>query len=131
MYLRAIQSHSRRAHSGNAPIDPVLQDDVLLPMNFTKYVFHVGHGNELRSIVRNGLIPGGFSTKTGRYAKFFTVMDPMDDKRGLRETFCDCHKEESRLIKHLETSSKYSFFWYHLLPAQERGLRNRWIIKMA
>ena len=60
--LRAIQGHSGRAHSGNAPIDPVLQDNVLLPMKFTKYVYHVGHGNELRSIVRDGLIPGGFST---------------------------------------------------------------------
>ena len=38
---------------------------------------------------RNGLVPGGFTTKTGRYAVFFTVVDPMDDKRGLRETFCD------------------------------------------
>ena len=41
-YLRAIQGHSGRAHSGNAPIDPVLQDKVLLPMDFTKYVYHVG-----------------------------------------------------------------------------------------
>ena len=87
LYLRAIQGHSGRAHSGNAHIDLVLLDKVLLPMNFTKYVYHVGHGNELRSIVRNGLIPGGFSTKTGRYAVFFTVVDPMYDKRGLREIF--------------------------------------------
>ena len=57
LYLRAIEGHSGRAHSGNAPIDPVLQDNVLLPMNVTRYVYHVGHGNELRSIVRNGLIP--------------------------------------------------------------------------
>ena len=46
LYLQAIQGHSGRAHSGNALIDPVLQDNVLLPMNFTKYVYHVGHGNE-------------------------------------------------------------------------------------
>ena len=37
VYFRAIQGHSGRAHSGNAQIDPVLQDNVLLPMNFTKY----------------------------------------------------------------------------------------------
>ena len=89
LFLRAIQGHSGRAHSGYAPIDPVLQDNVLLPMNFTKYVHYVGHGNEMRSIVRNGLILGGFGTEQGRYAVFFTVMDPMDDKRGLRETFHD------------------------------------------
>ena len=47
LYLRAIQGHSGRAHSGNARVDPVLQD-ILLPMNFTKDVYHVGHENELR-----------------------------------------------------------------------------------
>ena len=89
LYLRAIQGHSGRAHSGNALVDPVLQDNVLLPKDFTKYVHHVGHGNELRSIVRSGLVPGGSSTKTGRCAVFFTVVDPMDDERGSRETCCD------------------------------------------
>ena len=28
LYLRAIQRHSGRAHSGIAPVDPVLQDNV-------------------------------------------------------------------------------------------------------
>ena len=46
----------------------------------------------------------------GRSAVFFTVVDRMDDKRGLRETFCDLSKEETRLTKYLETSSKYSLF---------------------
>ena len=98
LYLRAIQGHSGRARSGNAPIDPVLEDNVLLPMNFTKYVCHVGHGNELRSIVHNGLMPGRFITKTGRYAVFFTVVDPMDDEQGSRETFCD--SSEARISRH-------------------------------
>ena len=99
LYVRAIQGHSGKAHSRNAPLDLVLQDNVLLPMNFTRYVYHVGHGNELRSIVRIGLIPGGFRTDTGRYAVFFTVVDPMDDKRGLRETFAIYQKQESRLTR--------------------------------
>ena len=123
LYLRTIQGHSGRAHSGNAPIDPVLQDNVLLPMNFTKYVDYVGHGNELRSTVRNGLGPEGFSTKTGRYAVFFTVMDPMDDKRGLRETFCDLSQAGiapyQNTWKHLQNTLN----WCKLLPTQERGLR--------
>ena len=62
LYLRVIQGPSGRAHSGNAPVDPVLQENELIPMNNTKYVYHVGHGNELRSTVRNGLIPARFST---------------------------------------------------------------------
>ena len=49
-------SHSRsfrKWFSGNARINSALQDNVLLPTDFTKYVYHVGHGKELRSIVRN------------------------------------------------------------------------------
>ena len=54
--------------------------------------YHVGNGKELRSIVHNGLVPVGFSTKTGRHAVFFTVVNPMDDEQGLREIFCDLSK---------------------------------------
>ena len=103
-------------------IDPVLQDNVLLPMNFTKYVCHVGHGNELRSMVHNGLIPGGFITKTGRYAVFFTVVDPMDDEQGLRETFCDSSEARiSRLIKRLLNHLQNTVCWCNLPPGQQRG----------
>ena len=56
------------------------------------FVYHVGNGKELRWIVRNGLVPGGFSTKTARQAVFVTVVNPMDDEQGLRETFCDLSK---------------------------------------
>ena len=35
LYLRAIQGHSGKAYSGNARVDPTLQDNVLLPMNST------------------------------------------------------------------------------------------------
>ena len=59
-------SHSGKAYSGNARINPALQDNVLLPKDFTKYIQHVGNGKELRSMVHHGLVPGGFSTKTGR-----------------------------------------------------------------
>ena len=61
VHLRGIQGRSRKTLYGNAPIDPVFQDNVLLAMNFTKYVHHVGHGNELRSIENNGLTHGGFN----------------------------------------------------------------------
>ena len=71
------------------------------------YVYHVGHGNELRSKVRNGLVPGGFSTKTGRGAVFFTVVNPMDDGQGLRETFFAIyHEQEWRLTKILVNNFK-------------------------
>ena len=117
MYLRSIQGHSGRAYSGNAPIDPVL------PINFTKYVYHVGHGNEMRSIVRNGLVPGGFSIKTCRCAVFFTVVDPMNDEQGLRETFCDLSQARTAPCKNTWKHVQNTVYWCNLLPAQERRLR--------
>ena len=91
LYFRAIQGRSGKTYSGNARINPALQDNVLLSKDFTKYVHHVGNGKKLRSIVRNGL-PGGFSTITTRHAVFFTVVNPMDDEQGSREIFCDLSK---------------------------------------
>ena len=66
-----------------------LQDNVLLPEGFTEYIYHVGIGKEMRSMVKHGLIPGGVSLKTGRQAEFFTVVNPMDHQDGLGETNCD------------------------------------------
>ena len=124
LYLRAIQGLSGRAHSVNAPVGPVLQDNVLIPMNFTRYVYHVGHGNELRSMVNHGLVPGGFSTKTGRYAVFFTVVDPMDDEQGLREDLLRFITSKCRaLYKNTWKRLQNTVYWCKLLPAQEKGLR--------
>ena len=82
-----------------------------------------GHGNELRSIVRNGLTPGGFSTKIGRYAVFFTVVDPIDDKRGWRETFCDLSQARIAPCKNTWIHLQNTVYWCNVLPAQERGRR--------
>ena len=92
-------------------------------MNFTKNVNHVGHGNELRSTVRNGLIPGGFSTKMGRQAVFFTGVNLMGDKQGSRETFCDL--SQARIAPYKNTWKRFQNTenWCTLKLAQERGLR--------
>ena len=83
LYLRAIQGHS------GSTINPALQDNGQLPEGFTEYVYHVGNGKELRSIVNHGLIPGGVSLETGRHAVFFTVVNPMDNQDSLGEIVCD------------------------------------------
>ena len=123
LYLRAIQGHSGKAHSASARINPALQDNVLLPKDFTKYVNHVGNGKEWRSTVRNGLVPGGFSTETGRHAVFFTVVNPMHDEQGLRETFCELSK--ARIAPHKSTQKPYqdTVYWCNFLLAQEGGLQ--------
>ena len=45
LYLRALQSHS-----GHNPIDPTLQDNVLIPNNFFEYIYHIGCAVNLHSI---------------------------------------------------------------------------------
>ena len=45
LYLRTLQGHS-----GRNPIDPSLQDDVLVPNNFFEYIYHFGCAVSLHSI---------------------------------------------------------------------------------
>ena len=54
LYLRAFQGHS-----GRNPIDPTLQDNVLIPDNIFEYIYHIGCAISLHSITNSGLIPGG------------------------------------------------------------------------
>ena len=72
LYLRAIQGHS-----GGNPIDPELQDNVMLPSDFAEYIYHVGSSHYMHSIILSGLIPGGNDVKRGRQMVFFTAVDPM------------------------------------------------------
>ena len=70
-YLRALQSHS-----GRNPIDPSLQDNVVIPDGFFKYIYHVGCATNLHSIINSGLIPGGHHLNN-RQTVFFLPVDPM------------------------------------------------------
>ena len=117
LYLRAIQGHS------GSTINPALQENVLIPKDFTKYIYHVGNGEELRSIVRNGLVPRGFSTKTGRQAVFFTVVDPMDDEHGLRETFCDLSKARIPPYNNTWKPPQDTVYWCNFMLTREGGLQ--------
>ena len=72
LYLRALQGHS-----GRNPIDPLLQDNVLIPNGFFKSIYHVGCAINLHSIINSGLIPGDQSL-SNRQTVFFLLVDPMD-----------------------------------------------------
>ena len=61
LYYRAIQGHS-----GGNVVDPAMQDNILLPDDFTEYIHHIGYVSEMYSITRSGLIPGGRSLKRNR-----------------------------------------------------------------
>ena len=72
LYLRALQGHS-----GRNLIDPSLQDNVVIPDGFFKYIYHVGCAINLHSIINSGLIPGG-QNLSNRQTVFFLPVDPMD-----------------------------------------------------
>ena len=72
LYLRALQGHSRRNL-----IDPSLQDNVMIPDNFFKYIYQVGCAINLHSIINSGLIPGG-QKLSKRQTVFFLLVNPME-----------------------------------------------------
>ena len=50
--LRALQGHS-----GRNPIDPSLQNNVLIPDKFFDYIYHIGYAINSHSTMNSGLIP--------------------------------------------------------------------------
>ena len=72
LYLRALQGHS-----GRNPIDPSLQDNVLIPNDFFECIYHIGCAINLHSIIDSGLILGG-QNLSKRQTVFFTSVNPMN-----------------------------------------------------
>ena len=73
LYLRALQGHS-----GRNPINPTLQDNVLIPDNIFEYLYHIGCAISLHSIMNSGLIPVGQNFGKESQTVFFTSVDPMN-----------------------------------------------------
>ena len=73
LYLRALQGQL-----GRNPIDPSLQDNVLIPNNFFKNIYHIGCAINLHSITNSGLIPEGQILNKERHTVFFTAEDLMN-----------------------------------------------------
>ena len=72
LHLRALEGHS-----GRNLLDPSLQDNVVIPNGFFKFIYHIGCAINLHSIVNSGLIPGG-QILSKRQTVFFTSVDPMN-----------------------------------------------------
>ena len=73
LFLRALQGHS-----GRNPINPTLQDNVLILDNFFEYIYHIGCAISLHSIKNSGFIAGGQNSSMERQTVFFTAVDPMN-----------------------------------------------------
>ena len=80
LYLRALQGHS-----GRNLLDPSLQDNVIIPDVFFKYIYHVGCAIKLHSIINPGLIPGG-QNLSERQTVFFLPVDPKDKEHKYSDT---------------------------------------------
>ena len=67
-----------KGHSGDSLVDLALQDNVLIGPGIFTYIYHVGSNFNLKSILSNGLIPGG-QDLSRRQSVFFLPTDPRDE----------------------------------------------------
>ena len=115
LYLRAIQGYS-----GGNPIDPALQENVLLPSDFAMYIYHVGTSHDMHSIIQAGLIPGG-KKKKGRQTVFFAVVDPMSAHLHRQRDY-DVTKPRIAVYKQNWRIHQNTAYWANLRVAQKKGL---------
>ena len=66
LYLRTLQGQT-----GRNPIDPTLQDNVLIRNNFFEYIYHIGCAINLHSNTNSGSIVGGQNSSRERQTVFF------------------------------------------------------------
>ena len=118
LYLRALQGHS-----GCNPIHPTLQDNVLIPDNFFKYIYHIGCTISEHSITNSGLIAVGQNSSRERQTVFFTAVNPMDRDQN--------HPNELDLTKPRLASYKQkkwkrhqdTVYWVDIKLVQRKGLK--------
>ena len=118
LYLRALQGHS-----GRNPIDPSLQDNVVIPNNFFEYFHHIGCAISLHSVTNSGLIPGGQNLSKERHTVFFTAVNPMNKEHkdpyeiDLEAPRLAWYKQE-KWRRHEDT-----VYWVDIQPAQRKELK--------
>ena len=95
LYLRDLQGHS-----GRNIIDPSLQDNVSIPHDFFKYIYHVGCAINSHSIINSGLMPGG-QILSKRQTVFFLLVDRMDNEHKDLDTIdLEAPRLHNTCIKH-------------------------------
>ena len=116
IYLRALQGHS-----GRNLIDPSLQDNLVIPSGFFQYIYHIGCGFNLYSVINSGLIPGG-QNSSKRQTVFFLPVDPRDNS----------HKDPDEIDLNVPRRAQYlhnawkrhqdAVYWVDIDLAIEKGL---------
>ena len=105
IYLRALQGHS-----GDSLIDLALQDNVLIGPGVFPYIYHVGCNFNLKSIVSNGLIPGG-QNLSKRQSVFFLLIDPRDEDHKDPENIDYSVPRHARYLQNTWKRHQDAVFW--------------------
>ena len=117
IYLRALQGDS-----GRNPIDPTLQDNVLIPNNFFEYIYHIGCAISLHSVTNSGLIAGGQNSSKEKQTVFFTAVNPVNKKhRDPHEL--DLTKPRLASYKQQWERHQDTVCWVDIQLAQRKGLK--------
>ena len=106
---------------GRNLIDPSLQDNVDIPSNFFRHIYHIGCAFNLHSIINNGLILGG-QNSSKRQTVFFLPIDPRDKS----------HKDSEKIDLGVPRHAQYlhnawkrhqdAVFWVDINLAIRKGL---------
>ena len=117
LYLQALQRRS-----GRNPIEPTIQDNVLIPNNLFEYTYHIGCALSLHSITNSGLIAGGQNSSTERRTVFFTAVNPMNknhkDPKELDLTEPRLASYKKKWKRHQDT-----VYWVDIQLAQRKRLK--------
>ena len=116
LYLRALQGHS-----GRNLIDPSLQDNVVIPDGFFKYIPHVGCAINLHSIINSGFDTGraNFEQQT----VFSLPVSPMDKEHMDPDTI---DLGAPRLAQYMHKAWKKhqnTVYWVGINLALKKGLK--------
>ena len=117
LYLRALQGHS-----GRNPIDPTLQDNVLIPNNFFEYIYHFGCAVSLHSITNSGLIAGRQNSSRERQTVFSIAVNPMN-KNHKDPQELDLTKPRLASYKQKWKRHQDTVYWVDIQLAQRKGLK--------
>ena len=117
LYLRALQDHS-----GRNLVDPSLQDNVLIPNGFFKYIYHFGCAINLHSIINSGLIPGG-QHLSNRQLVFFLPADPMDKNHKVPETIDLGAPRLARYMHEAWKKHQNTVYWVDIKLARKKVIQ--------
>ena len=116
-HLRALQGHS-----GDSLVDLALQDNVFIGPGIFPYIYHVGSNFNLKSIISNGLIPGG-QDLSKRQSVFFLPVDPRKEDHKDPEYIDYSVPRLARYLQNTWKSHQDTVFWVDINLGIKEGLK--------